>query len=62
VDHQVPDSAATATAFLGGVKTNMGVIGVNQNVGRGNCIDVTDRTLVESILRRSLNDGNRTTS
>ena len=39
VDHQVPDSAATATALLSGVKTNNGVMGVNARVKKGvsNC-------------------------
>ncbi|EDV26295.1 uncharacterized protein TRIADDRAFT_54135 [Trichoplax adhaerens] len=37
VDFQVPDSAATATAFLSGVKTNDGVLGLNQNGIKGQC-------------------------
>lgn len=39
VDRQVPDSAATATAFLTGVKTNYGLVGVDSNVRRYNCED-----------------------
>ncbi len=34
---QVPDSAGTATALLAGVKTRIGVIGVNESVPRGDC-------------------------
>jgi len=33
----VPDSACTATAFLGGVKTNARTIGVTAAVESGNC-------------------------
>lgn len=36
-NQQVPDSAGTATAMLAGEKTLAGVIGVDQNVIRGNC-------------------------
>lgn len=39
VDRQVSDSASTATAFLTGVKTNYGTIGVDANVRRYNCED-----------------------
>ncbi|XP_076182344.1 alkaline phosphatase, tissue-nonspecific isozyme isoform X2 [Ptiloglossa arizonensis] len=37
VDKQVPDSASTATALFGGVKTNHEVVGVNANVPLGDC-------------------------
>ncbi|XP_065640700.1 alkaline phosphatase isoform X1 [Hydra vulgaris] len=37
VDAQVPDSAGTATAFMSGVKTNMGTINVNENVTYKDC-------------------------
>ncbi|CAK9801399.1 Alkaline phosphatase, tissue-nonspecific isozyme [Anthophora plagiata] len=37
VNKQVPDSASTATAMFGGVKTNFEVVGVNANVPLGNC-------------------------
>jgi alkaline phosphatase len=36
-DAQIPDSAGTATAILSGVKTRKGVIGVSQEVVRGDC-------------------------
>ena len=34
---QTPDSAGTATAILSGVKTKIGVIGVDEDVVRGDC-------------------------
>lgn len=36
-DTQVPDSAATATAIVSGVKTRIGVLGVSSGVETGNC-------------------------
>lgn len=36
-DRQVPDSGATATAFLCGVKTNGYTLGVDDTVTFGNC-------------------------
>ena len=37
VDAQTPDSAGTMTAMISGVKTDVGVIGVDEKVERGNC-------------------------
>ncbi|KAJ8722268.1 hypothetical protein PYW08_004670 [Mythimna loreyi] len=37
LDAQVPDSACTATAYLTGVKTKYGVIGLDGNVTRASC-------------------------
>lgn len=37
VNKQVPDSASTATALFGGVKTNYEVVGVDGNVPLGDC-------------------------
>uniref|UniRef100_A0A3B4A6W3 Alkaline phosphatase n=1 Tax=Periophthalmus magnuspinnatus TaxID=409849 RepID=A0A3B4A6W3_9GOBI len=37
VDFQIPDSAATATAYLCGVKTNLNTLGVNAAVRNGVC-------------------------
>ena len=52
VDRMTADSAGTATAFLCGVKTRYGAIGVNQNVKRGDCStmpgDAVDSVLVDS--------------
>lgn len=36
-DTQVPDSAATATAIVAGVKTRIGVLGVSSGIETGNC-------------------------
>jgi alkaline phosphatase len=59
VDRQVADSAGTATAFLCGVKTNIGVIGVNQNVVKGDCEAMSAENNVDSILHWSLKEGKR---
>ncbi|MDA9232121.1 alkaline phosphatase, partial [Porticoccaceae bacterium] len=37
VDAQTPDSAGTMTAIISGVKTDVGVIGLNENVVMGDC-------------------------
>jgi len=37
VDAQTPDSAGTMTAMMSGLKTDVGVIGVDEDVIRGNC-------------------------
>lgn len=50
VDHQVPDSAGTATAFLEGVKTNAGMIGVDETARRGYCSSMNEHNKVISIL------------
>lgn len=50
VDQQVPDSAGTGTAFLNGVKTNAGVIGVDEAVKRGFCQSLNESNKVLSIL------------
>lgn len=59
VDRQVPDSASTATAFLTGVKTNYGLIGVDSNVKRYNCEDHanTEYHTKESIAEMALAAG-----
>ena len=59
VDRQVPDSAGTATAYLCGVKTNIGVIGANQKVVRGDCDAMSAENNVDSILHWSLAEGIR---
>ena len=48
-DHQVPDSAGTATAYFCGVKTNMGLIGIDARSRRGECSSQNDTELT-SIL------------
>lgn len=42
---QVPDSAGTMTAMMTGVKTRIGILGVNQNVVRGQAATVPGNTL-----------------
>jgi alkaline phosphatase len=37
IDYQTPDSAATATAILCGVKARLGTIGVDGRAHRSNC-------------------------
>ncbi|KAK7481973.1 hypothetical protein BaRGS_00026776 [Batillaria attramentaria] len=59
VDHQTPDSAGTGTAYLCGVKTNMGVIGVDAHSTKGNCASSQDRE-VYSIRKWSRDAGKST--
>ena len=42
VDAQTPDSAGTMTAMISGVKTDVGVIGVDENIERGMCSTVAE--------------------
>ena len=37
VDTQVPDSASTMTAIISGIKTNKGVVGIDESVVRSDC-------------------------
>ncbi len=45
VNAQTPDSAGTGTAMMTGVKTKAGVLGVNENVKRGECATITGNTV-----------------
>lgn len=49
VDAQTPDSAGTMTAMMSGVKTDAGVIGVGENVERGDCASAKANALVSAI-------------
>ena len=49
IDHQTPDSAATATAYLCGVKAQLGTIGVDGRAKRSDCLSSLG-TNVSSIL------------
>lgn len=49
VDAQTPDSAGTMTAIISGVKTDVGVIGVDENVERGNCVTSKGNELITAI-------------
>ena len=58
VDRQVPDSAQTATALMGGVKTNLKVIGYNENVQAGICSTESQENKVNTILDHFIANGN----
>lgn len=45
VNAQTPDSAGTGTAMMAGVKTKAGIIGVNENVVRGDCSTLPGNTV-----------------
>ncbi len=49
VDAQTPDSAGTMTAIVSGVKTDVGVIGVDEDIERGSCSTVSGNELVSSL-------------
>lgn len=61
IDQQVPDSAATATAILCGVKTNFYTLGVNANVRLNdtNCQKI-QQNRVDSILKQAIDAGKST--
>ncbi|MBH0047622.1 alkaline phosphatase [Pseudoalteromonas sp. APC 3358] len=46
VDAQTPDSAGTMTAIISGVKTDVGVIGVDEDIERGVCSTVAGNELL----------------
>src|SRR5690606_34054745 len=52
VDFQVADSAGTATALVSGVKTRMGVLGVDASVPRSD-VAATARGTVPTILEQA---------
>lgn len=49
VDAQTPDSAGTATAMVSGVKTDAGVLGVDEDVVRGDCSTVFGNELITAL-------------
>lgn len=55
-DQQVPDSAGSVTAIMTGIKTKAGVIGVNQNVQRGDCKSAQGNS-VQTILEIAAKSG-----
>ncbi|XP_049865248.1 membrane-bound alkaline phosphatase-like [Pectinophora gossypiella] len=58
LNEQIPDSACTATAYLTGVKSNYGTIGVDGSVRRRDCLASTDKTThLDSIAAWALEDG-----
>ncbi len=62
VDYTVADSAGTATAYLSGVKTNKGVIGVNGNIKRKDqdCENIL-RNRVNSVFTHAIASGKHLT-
>ncbi|WP_137166557.1 alkaline phosphatase [Salinimonas lutimaris] len=49
VDAQTPDSAGTMTAMMSGLKTDVGVIGVDEDIERGNCATVATNEVVTAL-------------
>jgi len=49
VDAQTPDSAGTMTAMMSGVKTDVGVIGVDEDIVRGDCSTVAGNELITAL-------------
>ncbi|MBT0586597.1 alkaline phosphatase [Alteromonas oceanisediminis] len=49
VDAQTPDSAGTMTAMMSGVKTDVGTIGVDEDIQRGDCTTVSGNELVTAL-------------
>src|SRR5688500_11398149 len=48
-DYQTPDSAGTMTAIASGAKTRLGMVGVGQGVGRGDCTGTPGHELLSFI-------------
>ncbi|WP_303285122.1 alkaline phosphatase [Marinobacter sp. SS8-8] len=48
-DAQVPDSAGTMTAMMSGLKTDAGVLGVDEDVQRGDCSTVAGNEVVTAL-------------
>ncbi|MBB6521230.1 alkaline phosphatase [Pseudoteredinibacter isoporae] len=48
-NQQTPDSAGTMTAMMSGLKTKAGIIGVNQEVVRGDCASVPGNEVVTAL-------------
>jgi alkaline phosphatase len=49
VDAQTPDSAGTMTAIISGVKTDVGVIGVDEDVILDDCSSMADNQLITAL-------------
>ena len=49
VDTQTPDSAGTMTAIMTGVKTDSGIIGIDEDVERADCSTVAGNELVTAL-------------
>ena len=49
VDAQTPDSAGTMTAMMSGLKTDVGVIGVDEDIVRGDCSSVAGNQVTTAL-------------
>lgn len=49
VDAQTPDSAGTMTAMMSGLKTDVGVIGVDADIERGECATVAGNEVITAL-------------
>ncbi|MFT4652279.1 MAG: alkaline phosphatase [Porticoccaceae bacterium] len=49
VDAQTPDSSGTMTALMSGVKTDIGVVGVSEDISRGDCLSVAGTELITAL-------------
>ncbi|GGA87441.1 alkaline phosphatase [Neiella marina] len=49
VDAQTPDSAGTMTAMMSGAKTDVGVIGVDEDIVRGDCSTVAGNEMITAL-------------
>ncbi|NVJ60053.1 MAG: alkaline phosphatase [Gammaproteobacteria bacterium] len=49
VDAQTPDSAGTMTAMVSGLKTDVGVIGIDEDVVRGDCSSVAGNEVATAL-------------
>ena len=54
------DSACSSTAYLGGVKTKIGTLGLNGNVSRGICETQVAENHVDSIVKWAQENGKGT--
>ena len=57
VNAQTPDSAGTMTAIMSGVKTDVGVIGVDEDIVRADCSTVSGNELVTALELAEISDG-----
>jgi alkaline phosphatase len=49
VNAQTPDSAGTMTAMMSGIKTDVGVIGVDEDIVRGDCSTVAGNEVISAL-------------
>ncbi|GFO42559.1 alkaline phosphatase [Plakobranchus ocellatus] len=60
MDSQVTDSAAAGTSMMTGVKVNMGVLGCDSRVAKGNCSNYRRDTRLKTLLHRFIDEGRST--